>query len=117
MSNDAEIEKQISQMEKHIEKLKPHLELRDLVLKLEMNRDFKKLILEEFCVNECARYAHLSADPNLNAQQRADAIGMAQAAGHLRRYLSTILLMGDRAEKDIKDNQEAIEEARQEGVS
>lgn len=71
-------------------------------------------MLEEFCVNECARYAQASADPALSANERADALAIAQSAGHLRRFLSVVIQMGNSAENTIADIEAALEEARAE---
>lgn len=87
---------------------------RDMALKLSSNREFRKLILDEFCIQESARYAHSSADPTLTAEQRADALALAQAGGHLRRWLSIKVRMGDTAEDQMADLDEALAEARAE---
>lgn len=104
----------VDQLEAQIEQLQELAARRDLALKLEKNREFKKLILDDFCVQECARYAHASADPNLTSEQRADALALAQASGHLRRFLSVVVQMGNQAESEIEQVREAIEEARRE---
>lgn len=101
-------------LEKQREDAKELLARRELALKLSKNPEFKKLILQEFCTNECARYAQSSADPALNAEQRADALALAQSAGHLRRWLSVIVTMGNNAERAMPELDEAIEMARQE---
>ena len=106
----------VEELEQHIKHLQERVEIRDMALKLETNREFRKVILDEFCTTECARYAQASADPMLSAEQRADALALAQAAVHLRRYLSVILQMGNRANADIVEAQEAIAEARRENV-
>jgi len=106
----------VAEIEKHIEKLRETAARKELALKLEKNRDFRKLILEEFCTNECANYAQLSADPNMSAESRADCLGLAQAAGHLRRWLSVCIQMGTRAEDDIKRAETELEEARREEI-
>ena len=85
-----------------------------MALKLSRNPEFKQLILQEFCINECARYAQSSGDPALNAEQRADALALAQSAGHLRRWLSVIVTMGNNAERAMPELDDAIEQARQE---
>ena len=85
-----------------------------MALKLSRNPEFKQLILQEFCINECARSAHSSGDPALNAEQRADALALAQSAGHLRRWLSVIVTMGNNAERAMPELDDAIEQARQE---
>lgn len=90
------------------------LDRRQMALRLSNNRDFKKLILEEFCIQECARYAQNSANPALSAEDRADSLAIAQAAGHLRRYLSVVVQMGATAERDLPQIEDALDEARAE---
>ena len=87
---------------------------REIALKLYHNPEFKKLILQEYCVDECARYAQASADPALTAEQRADSLAMAQAAGHLRRFLSVVVTKGNQAERLEEELEQSILEARQE---
>lgn len=101
-------------LEKQYEDSKAAIVRRDLALKLYGNREFKKLILEDFCVTECARYAQSSADPALPADSRADALALAQAAGHLKRFLSVVVTIGNQAERLGPDLEQAILEARQE---
>jgi hypothetical protein len=85
---------------------------RQMALKLSDNRDFRKLILEDFCVTEAARLVQLSADPALDASQRQDALSMAQATGHLKRYLSMMIQMGYTAERELPQMQAALDELR-----
>lgn len=87
---------------------------RAMAIRLASNPDFKKLILQEFCVEECARYAQTSGDPALNAAQRADALAISQAAGHLRRWLQIIGQMGQSAENQMESLDAAITDARAE---
>ena len=103
---------EVSALERQHSDAKEHIARRDLALKLYNNREFKKLILEEFCVNDCARYAQSSADPALKPENRADALAIAQASGHLRRYLSVIVTLGNQAEGQMQSLEEAILEAR-----
>lgn len=92
-------------------------ERRNMALKLSRNPEFKKLILQEFCVEECAKYAQLSADPALTPAQQADCLGIAQASGHLRRWLQVISQMAAKAENDIVAIDSEIAELRAEGDS
>jgi CHAT domain-containing protein len=82
--------------------------------RLASNREFKKLILEEFLVQETARMIHLSTDPRLSVQDRADALQMAQASGQLKRFLQMTMQMGETALNTIPDLEEALEDARAE---
>ena len=105
---------EVFHLERQLEEYKKVVERRDLAKKLYNNREFKKIILDDFCITECARYAQSSGDPSLTTEQRADALAMAQAAGHLRRYLSVTVQMGNSVEGQIADLEQAILEARQE---
>ena len=105
-------EQAIESLEKNIAGYKDQVERQKMALRLANNRDFKKLILDEFCVQECARYAQASGDPMLNAEQRADSLGMAQAAGHLRRWLSVLNQMGNTALGQIEANELELERVR-----
>lgn len=102
----------VSELEEHLVTAKEYADRRRMAVRLANNRDFKKLILEEFCVQECARYAQNSANPQFSKEERADSLAIAQAAGHLRRFLQVINQMGAKAESDIAAIEEAIEEAR-----
>jgi hypothetical protein len=101
-------------LERQLTEAQEQVKLRDTALKLYTSPEFKSLILDRFCTQECARYAQSSADPALTVEQRADALNMAQAAGHLRRFLSVTVQMGYQAAGQITDLEDAILEARQE---
>ncbi len=104
----------LSQLEKQLNNAKELIAKRELALKLHNNPDFKELILQDFCVTECARYAQASADPALTENQRADSLAIAQAAGHLRRFLSVLIQQADVAERSIPDLEDEIIAARAE---
>ena len=101
-------------LEAQLAEAKENMARRDLALQLYNNPAFKKLILEEFCVKDCARYAQQSADPALTDRQRADALALAQAAGHLRRFLSVTVVMGNNGEHAQEALEQEIIAARQE---
>ena len=105
---------QTQALEKQLADAKQAMEMRDLALKLSEIPEFKKLILEKFCVTECARYAQLSADPNVTEGVRASSLAIAQSAGHLRRFLSATITMGDVAERSIPDLEDEIIASRTE---
>lgn len=102
----------IEALEEQLKNEKLRVERRDAIIRLSKNVDFRKIIIEDFCRNECARYVHESADPSLTAEQRQDALNIAQAAGHLKRFLNISITMGDVSDRTIVDLNHAIEEAR-----
>lgn len=105
---------EVSQLENQLAGTKALIARRDLALRLSENADFKELILNQFCVQECARYAQVSGDPAVSDRDRADSLAMSQAAGHLRRYLSVCVQMGNVAARDVEELEENIILARQE---
>jgi hypothetical protein len=105
---------EVNQLEDQLAQVKELVERREKALRLSQNPDFKDLILDQFCLKECARYVQVSADPNLDDRQRDDALRTAQAAGHLKRYLSVVVQMGNAASGDIVELEQALSEARAE---
>jgi hypothetical protein len=103
---------EVEQMEAQKDQAKELVELRDLAIRLSNNREFKKLIRDHWMVVEAARYVQISADPSLKAEERADARAMAQATGHLKRWLSVTIRMGNIAEDEINGLDEALAEVR-----
>lgn len=104
--------KLLAGLEHQREAAKKAIELRDKALRLAENRDFREIILENFCVQDCARFAQESGDPVLTQQQRDDAMAMAQASGHLRRYLRVIIQTAEQFENNMEDLENEIEAAR-----
>lgn len=104
----------LQQLETGLEEAKKLVAMRDAILKLTENREFKKVVREDFFVKECARYVRESADPMLSDRQRVDALNMAQAAGHFQRWLSIQIQMGNAAAEQLGDIEAAIEEVRAE---
>ena len=102
----------IQALERDIENAKAVVAQRDMALKLSENREFRKLIIEGFLRDEAARYVHISTDPSLSAQDRADALASAQAAGHLKRWLNAIIRMGDAAASGLVEAEQALDEMR-----
>lgn len=51
------------------------------------NRDFKELILDDYCIQECARLVHMSISPGQDAESRAKFLAMGQATGGVLHYL------------------------------
>lgn len=104
----------IDQLEQQLAAEKVSVEMRDMAIKLSGNREFKKLILDGFCGTEAARYVQESGDPALTAEQRQDALNIAQASGHLKRYLSVVVLMGNMSARNVADLNVTLNEARAE---
>lgn len=106
---------EVTQLEHQLVAAKELVRRRNMALRLANIPEFKELILDDFMVKEAARYVHSSADPALKPEERSDALNMAQASGHLKRFLSVTVQMGAHAERELASLEEAIDEARSEG--
>jgi DNA-binding GntR family transcriptional regulator len=102
----------IEEVEVSIEEVKKLVERKNAAKKLASNREFRKLILEGYFVDEAARLAGLSADP-LHEKHRGEIILGIQGISLLRQYLQTIIRMGDIAEAELKEHQETLDELRE----
>lgn len=107
----------VAQLEQQLQDAKYLVERRDMALKLSGNREFRKLILDDYLVTEAARLIGGSGDPNLTVQQRADMVEMAKATGHFKRFLSVIVTMGNTAANELPHIEEALGEERAEDAS
>lgn len=105
---------QVQELEKQLSDAKKLVDVRQMALRLGQNSDFRKLILEGFCLHDAARFVQVSGDPALPPAERADALAQAQASGHLKRFLSVCIAMGQHAERTMSELEEAVEEARRE---
>lgn len=102
----------IQDLEQEIKEAEELIARRKSALKLSENREFRKLFHEEYFHTEAARLVQLSADPALTLEQRADALAMAQATGHTKRYLSMAVQMGAVAERQLPDMVATLDELR-----
>lgn len=108
----SEIHEQIVELEANIKTAEELIEVRQRAYRLSENADFRKLFHEEYFVIEAARLVQLSTDPALTLEQRADALSMAQATGHAKRFLSMQIQMGAHAERDLPQMKETLAELR-----
>jgi hypothetical protein len=100
---------QLQELEQALETAKKNVALRDALLKLQGNKDFKKLVTETYLVNAAADFARQSGDPAMGERQRADALAMAQAPGHFKRFMHLVFAQGQQSEADIPELERSIE--------
>lgn len=102
----------VANLEKQLKEAKEVVTRRDLAERLLRNKDFQKFIMTDFIVTDAARLVAESADPALSVQQRADAMSMAQAPGHLKRFIQMTVMMGNNVAGMIPQIEEAIVQER-----
>lgn len=107
-----QLQNELAQLEAEISEAEQIVDRRNKAIKLHSNPEFKELFSEQYFVNEAARLVHLSSDPALTSEQRADALSMAQASGHTRRYLSQLVQMGAHYERVLPEMKKQLAEGK-----
>ncbi len=105
-------EDQIQNLQAQKADLKEALKLRDAILRLIQNDDFKTVIDKAYMEDEALRAARCIGDPALDQKMQQDMVYMAGAPGHLRRFLSKSIRMADVAESSIISIDQSIEDIR-----
>jgi len=104
----------IQDIERDIRNAEDLLGYREMAIKLYDNREFRTLFVDGYFLTEAARLVQLSGDPRLDVNERLDTLHMAQATGHAKRYLSTMVQMGARAAEQLPQLRATLEELRAE---
>jgi len=107
---------QIQELEAQKIELTKQVELRDAILKLSGNHEFRKVVHEGFLRDDCARNARIAGDPSLDEKQQKDAMQMSLAAGHFQRYLSANVQMGNEEAAELQAKLSALGAARKAGT-
>lgn len=112
----SEVEQEVEGLRNYQADQKILVDARDRAIALSTNPDFKKLILDGFCTTECARYVQESCDPMLAPHMREDALSLAQASGHLKRFLSLTIQIGNTAANNVQKADEQISHVLEHGL-
>lgn len=104
---------EVKELEKQRKDCEDLVKLRDDIMKLYKNSTFRKVILDQYCVKECARYIGVSGDPAISKDDRDLALEMGKAGQHLLRWLEVSVTMGNHAESQLPEIDKAIEEEEQ----
>jgi len=104
MSDNQQIENSIDQARKMVER-------KNQIEKLTSNREFRKVILDGYFVDEASRLAGISGDP-LHAREHEDIMLSLKAISKLRLFLSNQIRMGQVAEAELHEYNEALDEMR-----
>lgn len=103
---------EVAQLENQKQGMEHTIRMRDAAERLQKTADWKLVIGQGFCLHEAARYAQESGDPALSATNRADSLALAQASGHLLRFLNAVRNIGNKAEYDMADLENELVKAR-----
>lgn len=105
-------EQYIEQHEGQLQGLKVEKQKMADLTKLVNSPLFRKVILDNFCTEECARYVRMSVDLTLSPENRADALAKAQAAGHFLAWLRVQERMASGLDDQIANVEAGLEHLR-----
>jgi hypothetical protein len=99
-------------IELSIEDAKAQIAMKDALEKLTRNRDFKKLILDEYFEKNAIRLVMLKSSPVAqgSAEVHDGVLREMDAIGSLRQYFAGVMRNGTIAEKSLRDYEETREE-------
>lgn len=110
----SQLEDDIQEVEITIKEAKKAVEYAVMVRRLIDNPDFKKLVTEDYFVEEAARLSHLYSEPGLTEDQVRWVQNDLLAIGGFKRFIKTKLLMGTNAQRELEHSNEVMEELRME---
>lgn len=112
MSQDTEVQA----IEQNIREAKEILEIHNALVRLENNRDFRKVIKQGYLEQEAIRLVHLKADPAFQTPDRQAAIlSDISAIGGLLQYFRTLSHNASQAVKAIEVGEATRDEILAEG--
>lgn len=104
----------IEQIELTIEEAQKTVAKAEMARRLSTNRDFQKLVMEDYWVEEAARLTHLFTDPQAPDEVRQSAHNDMIGVGGFKRFMSQTILQGNMAAQAIEDAREDLEYVRSE---
>lgn len=107
----------VEEIEVNITEAKRIVALGESLRRLENNRDFKRVFIDEYLNKEAVRLVHLKADPNMQNEdaQRGILLQM-DAIGAFPAYCRQVEAAAERARAAIEDDESTLDELRQEGA-
>ena len=100
-------EQQVEEIEMTIKQAKEQVALKDAVIKLSNNKDFKKVVNEGYFEKQASRLVLLKADPNMQDEKSQKELDNSIIAiGYFRQYLSSLVQLGYQAEREILSAEE-----------
>lgn len=107
-------EQQVQHIERDIKASKKIIEVGDALSRLKSNRDFKKIVLEDYFEQEAIRLVHLKSDSNMQSTSSQEVIlKQMDAIGTFKSYLQMVERNAELARKTLVFNEQMRDEILQ----
>lgn len=111
----SEAEYKLQQLDLNIQNSKKQIDLGECLERLSQNRDFKKLILEDYFREEAIRLVSLRGDPNMQTpDKQASVLAQIDAMSAFQAYLRKVSKMAEMAKSSVEADETTAEEIRRE---
>jgi len=108
---------EVKEIEMNIKQARELVNLNTALERLEKNRDFKRLIKDEYLHNEAVRLVHLKADSNMQSEQRqSDVTRDIDAIGSFAQFLNMVGFKAEMAQQAIDACEDTLDTLREEGA-
>jgi hypothetical protein len=108
-------EEQLDSLELSMDEAKQFISVKNSMLKLQNNRDFKKVITEYYFKEEAARLV-MAKSSNLNVEQQLLVDKMIYGVGSLAKFLDSVISRGTQAEQALAEDEDTKASILQEGL-
>lgn len=107
---------QLEEIDKAIEDSKETIETAEALLRLKKNKDFKKVILDNYFVDHVSNLVQIKANVGAQDKQSQKYIeNQLNAVGHLGQFLEMILATGVNAQESLESHEAERDYYLQEG--
>lgn len=98
----------VTTLEIGISEARKDVALRDALLRLQTNKDFKDVINERYLKEEAIRLTHCLGSPNMEMKQEI-IVDSLQAISMFKQFLHFVIMLGNQAEQKILDSEEQLD--------
>ena len=108
---------EVNELELNIKEAKELVELGAALARLEKNRDFKKVIQEQYLNKEAVRLVHAKGDANMqDAKLQANILRDIDGIGSFTQFLNFLQYQAEMARDAISECEDTLDHLRAEGA-
>ena len=109
-------EEQLDYLDAKMAEAKHFIDVKNSLLKLQKNKDFKKVVIEYYFKEEAARLV-MAKSSNLDEAQQLTIDKMIYGVGSIAKFFDSVLQRGVQAEQSLSEDEESKASILQEGLA
>ena len=108
-------EEQLDYLDANMAEAKHFIDVKNSLLKLQKNKDFKKVVIEYYFKEEAARLV-MAKSSNLDETQQLTIDKMIYGIGSVAKFFDSVLQRGAQAEQSLSEDEDSKASILQEGL-